>query len=57
MIEARHFPTLGADLVVAVYRHQVEACVEAGETGLADAATSYATLVRWIDLFVHLLVN
>ncbi len=52
----RHFPTR-ADLVVAVYRHQVEACVEAGETGLADAATPYATLVRWIDLFVDLLVT
>ncbi len=26
----RHFPTR-ADLVVAVYRHQVEACAEAGE--------------------------
>ena len=32
----RHFPTR-ADLVVAVYRHQVEACAEAG---LAPAAWS-----------------
>ena len=29
----RHFPTR-ADLVVAVYRHQVEACAEADLTGL-----------------------
>src|SRR3954467_4303675 len=47
----RHFPTR-ADLVVAVYRHQVEACAEADLTGL-DA---YAALARWIDLFVDFLV-
>jgi AcrR family transcriptional regulator len=52
----RHFPTR-ADLVVAVYRHQVEACAEAGETGLAEATTPYAALVCWIDLFVDLLVT
>ena len=52
----RHFPTR-ADLVVAVYRHQVEACAEAGKTCLADAATPYSALVRWIDLFVDLLVT
>ena len=52
----RHFPTR-ADLVVAVYRHQVEACAEAGDTGLAEATTPYAALVHWIDLFVDLLVT
>ena len=52
----RHFPTR-ADLVVAVYRHQVEACVEAGATCLAGATTPYAALARWIDLFVDLLVT
>jgi AcrR family transcriptional regulator len=52
----RHFPTR-ADLVVAVYRHQIEACAEAGETGLAGAESPYAALVRWIDLFVDLLVT
>ena len=31
----RHFPTR-ADLIVAVYRHQVEACAEAGPVLLAD---------------------
>ena len=40
-----------------VYRHQVEACAEAGETGLAEATTPYAALVCWIDLFVDLLVT
>jgi AcrR family transcriptional regulator len=52
----RHFPTR-ADLVVAVYRHQVEACAEAGATCLAGATTPYAALARWIDLFVDLLVT
>jgi AcrR family transcriptional regulator len=52
----RHFPTR-ADLVVAVYRHQVEACVEAGPVCLAEASTPYAALARWIDLFVDLLVT
>ena len=33
----RHFPTR-ADLVVAVYRHQVEACAQAGPTLLDDSA-------------------
>lgn len=52
----RHFPTR-ADLVVAVYRHQVEACAEAGATLLADCDTPYAALTRWIDLFVDFLVT
>ena len=52
----RHFPTR-ADLVVAVYRHQVEACAAAGETLLAEQATPYAALVRWVDLFVDFLVT
>jgi AcrR family transcriptional regulator len=52
----RHFPTR-ADLIVAVYRHQVEACAEAGETCLAGSDTPYTALARWIDLFVDLLVT
>ncbi len=52
----RHFPTR-ADLVVAVYRHQVEACAEAGPTLLAGATRPYEALVRWIDLFVDFLVT
>lgn len=52
----RHFPTR-ADLVVAVYRHQIEACVEAGPEFLASEPTPYAALVRWIDMFVDLLVT
>ena len=52
----RHFPTR-ADLVVAVYRHQIDACAEAGPVCLAEAASPYAALVEWIDMFVDLLVT
>ncbi len=52
----RHFPTR-ADLIVAVYRHQVEACAEAGPALLASSSTAHAALARWIDLFVDFLVT
>ncbi|MFC6083580.1 TetR/AcrR family transcriptional regulator [Sphaerisporangium aureirubrum] len=52
----RHFPTR-ADLIIAVYRHQVEACAEAGPVLLASAATPHAALARWINLFVDFLVT
>ncbi|MCS0637002.1 TetR/AcrR family transcriptional regulator [Streptomyces sp. LP05-1] len=52
----RHFPTR-ADLVVAVYRHQVEACAEAGPALLADAGSPFAALRQWADLFVDFLVT
>jgi AcrR family transcriptional regulator len=52
----RHFPTR-ADLIVAVYRHQVEALAEAGPGLLADSATPYAALRQWIDRFVGFVVT
>ena len=52
----RHFPTR-ADLIVAVYRHQVEACAEAGPALLANSSTPHAALARWINLFVNFLVT
>ena len=52
----RHFPTR-ADLVVAVYRHQVEACAEAGPTLLRESGTPLAALAAWIDLFVDFLTT
>jgi AcrR family transcriptional regulator len=52
----RHFPTR-ADLIVAVYRHQVEACVEAGPALLATGDSPHTALTRWIDLFVDFLVT
>jgi AcrR family transcriptional regulator len=52
----RHFPTR-ADLIVAVYRHQVETCAAAGPALLADSSTPHAALARWINLFVDFLVT
>ncbi|MCX4411378.1 TetR/AcrR family transcriptional regulator [Streptomyces sp. NBC_01764] len=52
----RHFPTR-ADLIIAVYRHQVEACAEAGPALLATCPTPHAALRRWINLFVDFLVT
>ncbi len=52
----RHFPTR-ADLIVAVYRHQVEACAQAGPTLLASSRSPYVALTRWVNLFVDFLVT
>ena len=52
----RHFPTR-ADLVIAVYRHQVEACAEAGPALLASSSTPHAALTRWVGLFVDFLTT
>ncbi|MFG1922681.1 TetR/AcrR family transcriptional regulator [Cryptosporangium sp. NPDC048952] len=52
----RHFPTR-SDLVIAVYRHQVEACAEAGPALLESSPTPRAALVTWINLFVDFLVT
>jgi AcrR family transcriptional regulator len=52
----RHFPTR-SDLIVAVYRHQVEACAEAGPALLASSRSPHAALAGWINLFVDFLVT
>ncbi|MEU3270950.1 TetR/AcrR family transcriptional regulator [Saccharomonospora sp. NPDC006951] len=52
----RHFPTR-ADLIIAVYRHQVESCAEAGPALLASSPGPHAALGRWIDLFVDFLIT
>jgi AcrR family transcriptional regulator len=52
----RHFPTR-SDLIVAVFRHQVEACAEAGPALLASEPSPLAALRRWVDLFVDFLVT
>ncbi|MEV5814794.1 TetR/AcrR family transcriptional regulator [Streptomyces mutabilis] len=52
----RHFPTR-ADLIIGVYRHQVEACAAAGPELLASSPTPYTALARWIDHFVDFLVT
>ena len=52
----RHFPTR-ADLIIAVYRHQVDACAEAGPALLASSGTPHEALTRWSGLFVDFLVT
>lgn len=52
----RHFPRR-ADLVMAVYRHQVDACAEAGPALLATAPSPFAALRQWVDLFVDFLAT
>ena len=52
----RHFPTR-ADLVIAVYQHQVEACAEAGPALLASSGSPYGALTQWVDLFVDFLIT
>ncbi|MQY24249.1 TetR/AcrR family transcriptional regulator [Nocardia macrotermitis] len=52
----RHFPTR-ADLIVAVYRHQVEALAESGPRLLTTGATPHVALGSWMDSFVDFLVT
>jgi AcrR family transcriptional regulator len=52
----RHFPTR-ADLIVAVYRHQVEACAQAGPVLLAGCDTPHHALAQWTGLFADFLVT
>jgi len=52
----RHFPTR-ADLIIAVYRHQVDACAAAGPALLASSGSPHAALTRWVDLFVDFLIT
>jgi AcrR family transcriptional regulator len=52
----RHFPTR-PELVVAVYRHQVEACADAGLRLLGQSATPEIALREWVSLFVDFLVT
>lgn len=51
----RHFPTR-ADLVIACYRHQVEATAEEGPRLLSASATPADALQAWIAVFVDFLV-
>lgn len=50
----RHFPTR-SDLVVAVYRSQIEALAEAGPVLLASAPTAFDAILRWVHQFVDFL--
>lgn len=52
----RHFPTR-ADLIAAVYRHQVETCTQAGPPLLNDGRSPLSALTDWIDLFIDFLIT
>lgn len=52
----RHFPTR-PDLVVAVYRHQVEGCAAAAPTCLEAGPTPFDAFTAWVGEFVDLLVT
>ena len=51
----RHFPDR-AELVVAVYRHQIDECVALAES-LADSSEAGRALEQWIGAFVEFLVT
>jgi AcrR family transcriptional regulator len=52
----RHFPTR-ADLIIAVYGHQVDACAEAGPALLTTSPAPHIALEQWVGLFVDFLVT
>jgi len=52
----RHFPRR-ADLVVAVYRHQVETLAGDAERLRATVGSPVAALMQWMDRFVDFLVT
>lgn len=52
----RHFPTR-AELVTAVYRHQLDECAALAPELLQEPAAPTEALERWIDAFVEFLVT
>lgn len=52
----RHFPTR-ADLVTAVYRHQIDTCAALAPKLLEESASPFEALTRWVDAFVDFLVT
>ncbi|MEV6635145.1 TetR/AcrR family transcriptional regulator [Actinoplanes sp. NPDC051470] len=52
----RHFPAR-ADLIVAVYRHQVEELAQEGPALLVSCASPYAALQKWFDQFTGFVVT
>lgn len=52
----RHFPTR-ADLVIAVYRHQIDTCAVLAPELLEESASPIDALTRWVDAFVDFLVT
>ena len=52
----RHFPTR-ADLVTAVYGHQIDTCAALAPKLLEESASPFAALTLWVDAFVEFLVT
>ncbi|MEZ7003618.1 TetR/AcrR family transcriptional regulator [Streptomyces sp. AD55] len=52
----RHFPTR-ADLVTAVYRHQIDRCAALAPRLLEESPSPFTALTRWVDAFVEFLVT
>jgi AcrR family transcriptional regulator len=52
----RHFPAR-ADLISAVYRHQIDECAALATTLLGGPLAPAEALARWIDAFVDFLVT
>ncbi|MYY04559.1 TetR/AcrR family transcriptional regulator [Streptomyces sp. ATexAB-D23] len=52
----RHFPTR-ADLVTAVYRHQIDTCAALAPQLLEESASPFTALSHWVDAFVEFLVT
>ncbi|HUQ55330.1 TetR/AcrR family transcriptional regulator [Lentzea sp.] len=52
----RHYPTR-ADLIVAVYRSQVQSLSEAGPALLAAEPGPHRALAKWIDQFVDFVIT
>ncbi|SDG31218.1 transcriptional regulator, TetR family [Lentzea fradiae] len=52
----RHYPTR-ADLIIAVYRSQVQSLSASGPALLASEPSPHRALVRWIDQFVDFVVT
>lgn len=50
----RHFATR-SELVVAVYRHQIDALAEAGPRLLSSESTPFSAIWRWVHEFVDFL--
>lgn len=51
----RHFPSR-AELVIAVYKHQIDECAALADA-LAGSRDPFAALARWIEAFVQFLVT
>lgn len=52
----RNFPTR-ADLVTAVYRHQIDTCAALAPQLLDTSAAPFSALTSWADAFVEFLVT